>query len=236
MAAPVIEAGDITDSGTNSSTTANTPNTPAYVSGDLIIGFWGGDDDITADTITAPTNGVNGETLILTSTGSGGSSGQGPTSGVVAWIGDATVGATTQTWTRGQEEQWMGRYVKVLAGEFDATTPLAVVSGYSGQTSDSGTTFTTPSWAIGADDADGTVIVGMVTDIDPIGGTPAGWTLLKNTDYGAVAGAIAVRDAATTASETIASATYTFTSASASTVGVVVRPPASSNNSLRRRR
>ncbi len=222
---PVIEAGDITSSGNDTAATANTVDYPAYVSGDLLIMFWGGDDDPTADTITAPASGGNSETLLISNTGSGGNSGDGPTQGVIAWVGDATVSSGSLTWTRGNAEEWAGRTVKVLAGEFDASTPLGTLSGYSGQSSDA-TTIATPVFNAGASDGGGTIVVGIITDQDPITGTPGGWSApLAMTDHGAVASAIAVRTAAAVDSTEITSVNYTMTLDSASTIAVIVRAP-----------
>ena len=224
MTRPVIEAGDITTSSNNNADTTPDISFPDYVSGDLLIMCITQDDDITNHTITSPANGPNGETLILDSTGSGGSSSAGPATGIIAWVGDDTVSASTLAWAiSGAGEQWGGRCVKVLAGEFDASTPLGTLSGYSGNTSSGGTTIATPSWTIGASDGGGAVVVFLGTDSDPIGGTPSGWTLLANTDHGAVAMAVAVRDADSTNSETVASVDYTLTADSSSTIGVVVR-------------
>ncbi len=229
MVQPVIEAGDVLASGSNTPNTACTVDYPAYASGDLLIQFWGGDNDLTEAPIAAPTGGGNGETLILTDTGSGGNATTGPGSGVIAWVGDNTESAASLTWTRSlSNEEWVGYTVKVLAGEFNSTTPLSVVSGYSGNTSTGGTTIATPSWTIGAADDGGTVVCGITVDTDGVGGTPSGWTLLVATDLGNIAGGVAVQDAETTASETITSVDYvpTPTADSSSTIAVVVRPPA----------
>jgi hypothetical protein len=141
-------------------------------------------------------------------------------------VGDATVGAGSLTWTRGNAEQWVGHTVKVLAGEFDSVTPLSAYSGFSGSSTTSND-IPTPSWTIGADDDGGTVVCQLVTDIAAISATaPTGWTILENTDIGALARALVVRDAATTSSENIASVNFTTTNETSSTVAVVVRPPA----------
>lgn len=224
MTRPLIESGDIqTSSGTGGN---GDGQHQAYVAGDLLIMFWGMDDGEGSNALVAPTAGANGETLILTSVGSGGNSSAGPTQGVIAWVGDATVGAGTLNWNWSGNEFWTCRCIKVLAGEFDATTPLGAVSGYSGNTSDSGSTIATPSWALDADDGGGAILVHMCTDVDPITGSPSGWTITVNTDHGGVASAITQRDADSVDSETVGSVNYTITSDSSSTKGVVIRPPA----------
>ena len=172
MTRPVIESGDITTStGTGA---GGSPTFPDYVSGDLLIMFIVLDDDETANGLGAPANGPNGETLILTSVGSGGNANNGPTQGVVAWVGDATISSSTLAWTWSGSEFWAGRCIKVLAGEFDATTPLGTTSGYNGASS--GTSVPTPSWSIASDDGGGAIVVHLTVDVDPISGTPSGWT------------------------------------------------------------
>lgn len=223
MTRPLIQAGDITTS-TGTGTTGNVDH-PAYGAGDLLIAFIGLDDDFTANNLQTPSTGPNGETLILDTTGSGGSSGSGPTQGAVAWVGTATqsAGSVDFTWTG--SEFYAGRCIIVPAGEFDATTPLGALSGYSGNTSSTGTTIATPSWTLDSTDGGGAIVVHMVTDADPITGNPSGWTITVNTDHGGVASAITQRDADSVDSETVASVDYTISSDSSSTLGIVVRPP-----------
>lgn len=223
MTAPVIEAGDITSSsGTSQSSMA--VDHPAYVSGDLLIQWYGGDDNLATASLTTPSSGGNSETLILDSTGDNGAA-AGPCAGVIAWVGDATVNAGSLTWTRGSGKTWGGRTIKVLAGEFDATTEFSALSPYDGGVFGSDTTIPTPTWTISSSDGGGTVVVLLVTDTDPISGTPTGWgASLENTDHGACAVAVAIRDAATTNSETIDSVNYTISPGDTSTtIGVVVR-------------
>ncbi len=223
MTRPIIDSGDILTS-TGSGTTGAVDH-QAYGDGDLMLAFIGIDDDLTANNPSAPSTGPNGETLIESTVGSGGSSGGGPTQGFVAWVGTATRSAGTIDFTWTGSEFWAGRCIKVLAGEFDATTPLGALSGYSGNTSDSGTTVATPSWALDADDGGGAIVVHMVVDADPLSGTPSGWTLTVNTDHGGLSTAITQRDADSVDSETVASVDYTTSADSSSTLGTVVRPP-----------
>jgi hypothetical protein len=221
MAKPVIESGDITTT-TGTGTTAAL-DTPAYVSGDLLIAFLGIDDDVTANNPQNPATGPFGETLIYDLAGSGGSSASGPTQCAVAWVGTATRAADTIDFTWTGDEFWAGRVIKVLAGEFDATTPLGAASGFAGNTSSTGTTVPTPVWTLDADDGGGAILVHMVVDADPLSGTPGGWTLTVNTDHGGLATAITQRDAESVDSETTVSVDYTVSSDSSSTLGIVIR-------------
>ncbi|MEE8306587.1 MAG: hypothetical protein V3R81_04935 [Gammaproteobacteria bacterium] len=224
MVRPVIEAGDIqTSTGTG---TTGAIATQAYEDGDLMIAFLGIDDDVTANNPSAPSTGPYGESLILTSTGSGGSTGGGPTQGVVAWLGTASRSSSTIDFTWTGSEFWAGRCIRVLAGEFDPVTPLGNTSGYDGNTSDSGSTVITPSWSLAADDGGGAILVHMVVDADALGGTPSGWTLTVNTDHGGLSTAITQRDADSSDSETVSSATYTTDADASSTKGIVIRPAA----------
>lgn len=223
MTRPLIESGDITTStGTGESAAVSHP---AYNSGDLVIAFLGIDDDVTANNPQNPSTGPNGETLIYDLAGSGGSSGSGPTQCAIAWIGTATQSSGTVSFTWTGSEFWAARVIKVLAGEFDATTPLGAQSGFDGNTSSTGTTIATPSWALDATDGGGAILVHMVADADPITGNPAGWTITLNTDHGGLATAITQRDADSVDSETVASVDYTIAADSSSTLGIVIRPP-----------
>jgi len=223
MVAPVIESGDITTStGTSDDDSGDFPD---YVSGDLLIMFWGMDDDETANSLNAPANGPNGEILILSSVGTGGHSSSGPTQGVVAWVGDATISAGSLAWTWDGSEFWTCRCIKVLAGEFDASTPIGAVSGFSGNTDSGGTVIRQPSWTLGASDGGGTILVHICTDNDAITGTVSGWTLIVNTDHGGVATAISIRDTDSVDSETTSAVEWAISSDSSSTKGLVVRGP-----------
>jgi len=224
MATPVIEAGDVqADSG--GATTSPDPEHQAYVAGDLLIQFLGGDDDLATDSLTAPANGPNGETLIVSSVGSGGHATTGPVTGVIAWVGNDTVAAGTLTWARGNAESWSGRCIKIPAGEFDSVTPIGTVSTHQGNSDSSGTTAPTPTMTAGASDGSGKILVCICVDLITFTGTVSGWTILQNIDDGGQGCGVVVRDAAASNSESISSVDYTVANDSSSCIGLIVRDP-----------
>ena len=151
--------------------------------------------------------------------------------GVIAWVGDATIGAGSLEWTRGQAESWDGRTILVPAGEFDASTPIGDISGFAGNTDDE-ITVPTPAWTAGATDGGGRVVVFLSVDADPITGSVAGWALLANSDLGAVASAIAIRTAAAVNSTAISSVTYDIIADTSSSIGIIVREPTTGPSAL----
>jgi hypothetical protein len=228
MAKPVIEIGDITTS--TGTSVGPTPTYPDYLGGDLLIMFVGVDDDETANNLQTPASGPGLETLIVDVAGSGGNATSGPTQAVIAWVGAGLTSSGTIGFVSSGSEFWVGRCIKVLAGEFDAANPMGAVSGFAGNPAADGSTVATPEWTLDADDGGGAIVVHMVSDADPITGNPSGWTLTTNVDHGGLATAITQRDAESVDSETVASVDYTIDSDSSSTIGVVVRPaPAGAN-------
>lgn len=63
MAAPLIEAGDITESGNNTASSSWAVSYPNASAGDLLIFNLGWDDSTTTSSVTAPA-GPNGEVLV----------------------------------------------------------------------------------------------------------------------------------------------------------------------------
>ena len=225
MVQPVIEAADVTPTTGNSATPAL--NYPAHNSGDLLTQLIHIDEDLTEAGLAAPSTGPNGETLDVSSTGSGGSSTSGPTNGIIAWIASANTGAGSLSWSVvTTSEAFVGHTIIVPAGEHGGVGTLSGYAGSPGNVTD----LPTPSWSIGAGEGGGTVLIGLSVDGDPISTTdPAGWTQIDNSIQGSsVSAIVAVRDAATTASETIASVNFTTASGSDSTssIGIVILPPA----------
>lgn len=215
---PVIEGGDVTTSGSNTATTSPSVAYPAYGDGDLLVAFLMTDDD---DTITPPATGPNGETRTIVGVGDSGSA-AGPSIAAIWWLGTAAQTSGNQTWTISAAEGWVGRTIKVLSGEFDPDNPIDSVSGIAGSSSNSANV-PTPSWTCTR--AGGKVVVGVAIDADPFGAAASGWTNISSQDIGSVSGTVTVRDAATTAGETISSVNHTTTSDTSSTLGLVVNAP-----------
>ena len=222
--APTFDSGDVFESGSNTATTTPPMGHQAHSSGDLVIQIMGIDDD---DTITLPSAGLNSETLLASVVGNSGSL-SGPAIGMIAWVANAGQSSSTRNWAiGGGGEQWTGMTLVIPAGEFDATTPINVVSTVQGNSSDS-TNVPTPTMTTSST-AGGRVIVGMAVDVDPFTGTPTGWTAPVLRDRGAVALGIAYRDAETTATESVGSVNFTITLDTSSTVGLVVNGVTTTN-------
>ncbi len=208
----------ITQTNNDTAQTTAAVRHPDYIDGDLIIQWWGSDDD---DAVTAATSGANGETLLHSFTGDSGS-GAGPVVGVIAWVGDATITAGTQNWTIAAAEHWHVHTLKIRRGAFDATTPIASNSAVAGNSANS-TNVPTPAWTAGST-AGQTVMCGLVTDADPILTVPSDWRIISGNDTGSVAGSVAIRDTTTTASESISSVNFTIASDTSSTYGITLNP------------
>ena len=218
MSAPVIETGDVTGSGSNSPTTAPDPDFPAYGVGDLLITYLMTDDD---DAITPPATGPNGEVRNIIGNGNSGSV-DGPTIAAIWWIGTAAQSAGSQTWAIAAAEQWVGKTIKIPAGEFDLADPVDSVSGIGGSSVNSADV-PTPAWSTTR--AGGRVVVGAAIDTDPFTAAAVGWKNVQSTDIGAVSGTITTRDAETTVSESIPSVDHSTILDTSSTLGLVVNGP-----------
>lgn len=212
--APTVEAADCTESGNNTATTSWAVSYPAYVSGDLLVFHVASDANVTHDW---PATGPNGETIntIVDSTG-----GTAQRASGFWFVGSATTGASTLTVTPSATEQWTAVVLKVPAGEFDATTPIQTNTGTANDTT-ADTSWDTPAWTADAT-ADGRVVCFAAHDVVTTTATPAGWTTLIARDRGAVGCTLGARDAANTASESIASASFTKSSETDSSFGYVI--------------
>ena len=202
LVAPVIETADITGSGNNTAETSPDIAYPAHNSGDLLIQVLASDADAAH---TAKPNGPNGETT--TSVVFNADPGvNGPHLSVMWWIASANTGAGSLIWTIGSE-QWDGQTIRVPAGEFDPNDVIEAASSVGSSDADS-TVATMPSFVVTKASCR-VVCVGGI-DVDPMDATfsPSGWTDRYDNDRGAVSSFCATRDAATTASETVASANF----------------------------
>jgi hypothetical protein len=218
VAAPVIEAADCTESGNNTATTSWAVSYPAYVSGDLLCFHVASDANVTHNWSAT---GPNGETVVDISDSYGGSAQR---ISAFYFVGSATTGASTFTVTPSATEQWTAVVVKVPAGEFDSATPVQATIGSANVTT-AAANLATPTWNAGAK-ADGRIVVAAAIDTLTTSAAPSGWTALIQRDRGAVGIMVGVRDAATTASESVASATFTKSSETHSVIGYVINAPA----------
>ncbi|OQY16719.1 MAG: hypothetical protein B6I36_09860, partial [Desulfobacteraceae bacterium 4572_35.1] len=199
----VIESGDCTQSGNNTSLSTLPLTMPSYADGDLIIvnlGFWQNNNDTTA--ITWP-SGPNSETITSLETGYGGSGDFDLPMIALGWfIGDGSYAGGTFNITVNNATRFDAGIIVVPDGEFDDAKPLstALDKGYS--TADD----TTPdfeAFTANSDDADGKLVCFVSVDQDPISGTPTGWTDWIDHDQGRSSIVLSGRDSAVTASESI---------------------------------
>lgn len=214
IVAPTIEAGDVTESGNNTATTSWAVSYPAYVSGDLLVFHIASDANVTHDW---PSTGPNGETIntIVDSTGD-----TNQRASAFWFVGSATTGASTLTVTPSATEQWTAAVLKVPAGEFNPTTPIQTNTG-TATDSTADTAASTPAWTADAT-AGGRVVVWFAIDTVQATAAPAGWQIVASEDRGALGGTLGIRDAATTASESIASADFTMASETDTSIGYVI--------------
>ncbi|MCL4822573.1 MAG: hypothetical protein KJZ57_00015 [Anaerolineales bacterium] len=223
MAAPLIEAGDITESGNNTASSSWAVSYPNASAGDLLIFNLGWDDSTTTSSVTAPA-GPNGE--VLSSIAGPVASNSTEVRGQ-SWftIATGTWTASTLTFTPSASEQWTAGVIKVPAGEFDPRDPMGAASTRaSADTAD--TTVDSVGYAIGAADGGGTLVWFAIVDTVALGSLSSGWTSRVTRDRGDVAIGIATRNAATTASETTSSTdTWGISADSWASIAYVVRPP-----------
>jgi len=223
LVAPVIEAADITGSGNNTAETSPDIAYPAHNAGDLLIQVLVSDADAAH---TAKPTGPNGEatTSIVFNSDPGVN---GPHLSVMWWIASANTGAGSLIWAI-DSEQWDGQTIRVPAGEFDPDDVIEAISSVGSSDTDSAVA-TMPSFVVTK--ADCRVICVGGVDADPMDAAyaPTGWTGRYNNDRGAVSSFCATRDAATTASETVAAADFGINPTdSYSCIGFAINAPPTS--------
>lgn len=224
---PVIEAGDCTVSGNNTAEDPWAVSYPNASTGDLLIFYVAWDDSTTTTTVTAP-SGPNGETLTSIA---GPISDNSTETRAQAWYTVATGSwtASTLSFNPNATESWTATCVRVPAGEFEAATPIGASGTSTSGASTSDVTVDSPAFSAGASDGGGKLVVCHGIDADPLGSAPAGWTNLQTQDLGAVAHGVAVRTAAVTDSESIASAAWSIAGDSWTSIAFVVRAPTVNN-------
>lgn len=226
-----IEAGDVTGSSSNSTTTSLSLAYPAYVSGDLIIfhiACWKGNN-----TVTIP-SGPNGETGVAIINGYSVDGGANTPSNIIFYyIGTGTVSASNLSVTSSISTRHTTACVKVLAGEFDPTTPISAGTGQVGNGATSGSNPEIDAFTAGSTDGGGKLIAHVSVDQDPISGTPTGWTDIYDSDAGRASGVVSVRDADVTDSESITGdGGWTIATDAWGVWAYIVRPSADVNNDV----
>lgn len=225
MAAPLIESADCTESGNNTADTTPDVSYPAYVSGDLIILHLASDRNLDH---SLPSAGPNSETIVNIITDYSNGVAAGPVISACYFIGSTTTASGTLAFgISGSGQAWQATTVKVLAGEFNATTPIDSVIG-SASSSTNASFVDSPAWTTSSGVTDGRIVAWLSRDTDPINATPpTGWENLTNTDVGFVSGALVVRTATVGASASIAAARWASLSDTWASLGYVVNEPAS---------
>jgi hypothetical protein len=219
-----IEAGDCTQSGNNTAEATWAVANPAAVVGDLLIFLIAWDDSVTVTDVTEPA-GPNGETLTeMNATPIRAANAGGVAIRLKAWYCKATGSwsAGTVTFTPSATEQWTATVIKVLAGEFDATTPIGAIGTLEG-TGEADTAVLSPAFSAGASDGGGTLVWFPGVNSDTLVTLDSGWTAIVNQDLGAVAHGVAVRDTGVTNAESIAQASWSIDSDAWGSIAFVVR-------------
>ena len=212
---------DPTSSGNDVAANPQNVAYPAHSTGDLVIQTISIDANVTA---TIPSTGPNGETITALATNANPGT-AGPRGSAWWWVstGDETAGNISVSMSA--NEQTSSECIVIPAGTFDPSNPIPDVSSIGTQTSGTGVDITFPG--LTASVAGGLVIVMGGVDADPMDNpfSPAGWTDVITHDQGAVSSFVAVRDATTTVSESVASAAFGInTGDTAWCVGFVVAP------------
>lgn len=207
----IIEAGDTTQSGNNSTLTSHNISIPSYVEGDLIIiniGYWQDNNQTNDSTFPA---GPNGETITVIDTNYGPAQGNYdvPLIALGWFIGTGTYGGGTisQSFTIGSRHD--SAVIKVLDGEFDPTTPISAQYGQDYSSANS-TTPGFPGFTAASADIDGKLMAFIAVDQDPISGTPTGYTDFIDHDQGRMSIVLSGRDSAVTSSESIDAENWTI--------------------------
>ena len=233
----VIEAGDCTRSGSNSTSTTIGLTLPAYSSGDLVIiniGYWADNNDDQG--VTWP-SGPDSETIteIENDYGPPATNADLEVYAFGWYIAtDDYVGGTLNI-TADEGTRWDGVVVVVPNGEFNITTPISSASSQD-YSADNTTDLDLPAFSANANDTGGKLVVFVIADQDPIESTPpVGYSALVTHDMGRVAIQLAVRDSAVTTSESIAKANFGLAGAGTDAMivyGYIVRPPTATSNEV----
>lgn len=222
--APVLI--DTVISGTNTATNSFAASNPAYSTGDLVLVAVMNDRDaatLGAVSITAP----NAETVTTEQAtfGDGNSGADGHVMTVFSYVATAgaTAGANITCANAGTADQYTVVVQVWDAGTFNTTTRLVNKTTTSSTAGDANVT----SGAFTASSAQGRLGFICARAFDGVSDTPpTGWTEEANADYGALPGYAALRNAATTASESVTATTFTGLTAARPFVGFtyVVNP------------
>lgn len=215
-----MSIADFEPSGSNVGLTEQSVEYQAYNSGDLLIQIFGTDGDATH---TPPGTGPNGETIGSVVTDANTGDAAGPHLSVVYWVATSTEAAGTLTWSLSVGEQFGAICLRVAGGDFDPADPIAAVSAV-GFSTGNATSADTPSFEVVPSGA--LVVAAGAVDTDDIGSpfSPTGWTDIFTEDIGEISSFASVRDALTSASETVGAASFGSFSDTYVALAFAIRP------------
>jgi hypothetical protein len=222
---PVIEASDATTD-TQAAADPWPINVPDASAGDLLL-FIGAWDDSTDVTSVAAPAGPNGETITSIV---GPQASAGVDMRMQAWYTVCTGVWTAGTISFNPSATETARFVviRVLAGEFDPTTPIGAADS-DGSAATNETNVNSPAFTAGASDGGGRLVLAFGSDADAITAPGSGTSTVDNATASGVGLLVATRDAAVADSESIASITATIASDAWATLAFVVRAPTVTN-------
>lgn len=219
MADPVLV--DLTES--FNETNDNSPDIayPAHNAGDLLVINFACDG---ARTLSLDQTGPNGETLTLVGQNQNSCGGA-----LLYWVATGSASSGTVGVTLSGLDQWAAVCGRVPAGDFNAASPISVFN-VATQTTDSPTSaaLTAPS------DAGGQVALLVANDFGAAGTAASGWTKEYEYDSLTTGNLLFTRDAATSSSESVGSATFTISPSRPLVAITYIISPASASGSRRR--
>jgi len=218
-----ISVSDVTDSGSNITREYQDISYPAYADGDMVVvNISSALIGNVALEVTFPA-GPNGETIQLVHDSYGTGTATGDTFATVGyWIGDGSHASGTIRTTTNDSQRFTACTYIVADGDFDITTPISAEKSTNGARTGSSPTMS--AFSAGAGDAGGLLVGFVAVQIDPITGTPSGWTAISNQDLGWSAEETTLRDDDVTASESISSAAWTIANDAWAVVSYIIRP------------
>lgn len=214
LAVPEVTSPRVTGNNTASGSWA--VGYPAHSAGDLVLIGLASDANVTHGTLPG---GPNSETAVVLEQHAGDTGTATVRASLWYWIATDAEAAGTVTVTPSASEQWSASAVVIPAGQFDPANP--VQDGGTGV----GTTGANTCPPFTATYAGGRVGYFAACDADTITGTESGWQLVANQDIGAVTGSFVVRDAETTASESVSGGAVTGVDDGRVSIGFVINPP-----------
>ena len=216
LAVPEVTSPRVTGNNTASGSWA--VGYPAHSAGDLVLIGLASDANVTHGTLPG---GPNSETAVVLEQHAGDTGTATVRASLWYWIATDAEAAGTVTVTPSASEQWSASAVVIPAGQFDPANP--VQDGGTGV----GTTGANTCPPFTATLAGGRVGYFAGCDADTISGAASGWYLSANQDIGAVSSSFVIRNAATTASESVSGGAVTGVDDGRVSIAFVINAPLS---------